>query len=96
MSYGYEPQDESEAGSWREVWAILQAVFAVLGPPLAIFLGAIGLLMFTFYLLLANPPLALIPVAVIVLGAYLIARRDKRIEAEREQAINEGRPDPYA
>jgi hypothetical protein len=95
MSYGYEPQDDPQAGSWREVWAILRAVFAVLGPPLAIFLGAITLLMLTIFLLLANPVLALIPLGFIVFGAWLMIRRDRRIQDEREQAIKEGRPDPY-
>lgn len=96
MTYGYEPQDDPQAGSWREVWAILRAVFAVLGPPLAIFLGAIALLMLMLFMLLVNPLLALIPLAIIVLGAWLLIRRDKRIQDEREQAIKEGRPDPYA
>jgi hypothetical protein len=96
MTYGYEPQDDPQAGSWREVWAIMRAVFAVLGPPLAIFLGAITLLMLTMFLLLANPILALIPVGLIVFGAWLLIRRDKRIQDERERAIKEGRPDPYA
>lgn len=95
MTYGYEPQDDPQAGSWREVWAILRAVFAVLGPPLAIFLVAIALLMLTLFMLLANPALALIPLAIIVLGAWLLIRRDRRIQDEREQAIKEGRPDPY-
>ena len=95
MSYGYEPQDDPQAGSWREVWAILRAVFAVMGPPLGIFLGAIFLLMLMIFLLLSNPLLALIPLAGIAAGAYFIIRRDKRIQAERETAINEGRPDPY-
>ena len=95
MSYGYEPQDDPQAGSWREVWAILRAVFSVLGPPLAIFLGAITLLMLTIFLLLANPLLALIPLGFIVFGTWLLIRRDRRIQDEREQAIKEGRPDPY-
>ena len=96
MSYGYDPQDDPQAGTWGEVWAILRAVFAVLGPPLAMFLGAMALLMLTLYLLLANPILPLIPLAAIVFGAWLLVRRDKRIQDEREEAIREGRPDPYA
>jgi hypothetical protein len=95
MTYGYEPQDDPQAGSWREVWAILRAVFAVLGPPLAIFLGAITLLMITLFMVLVNPLLALIPLAILAFGAWLLIRRDKRIQAEREQAIKDGRPDPY-
>lgn len=95
MTYGYEPQDDPQAGSWREVWAILRAVFAVLGPPLAIFIGAIALLMLTLFMLLVNPLLALIPLGIIVFGAWLLIRRDRRIQDERERAINEGRPDPY-
>jgi multisubunit Na+/H+ antiporter MnhG subunit len=95
MSYGYEPQDDPQAGTWREVWAIMLAVFAVMGPPLALLLGAVALMVAVIFLLLTNPVLALIPLALIGAGLYFIIRRDRRIQAERETAINEGRPDPY-
>ncbi len=95
MSYGYEPQDDPQAGTWREVWAIMRAVIAVMGPPLALLLGAVALMVAVIFLLLTSPVLALIPLALIGAGLYLIIRRDRRIQAERETAIKEGRPDPY-
>jgi len=87
-SYGYEPpEDDASVGGWRETWAILKVVIAVLAPPLLIVFGTVGLITATLMLLLVNPPLALIPVALLGGGATILIRRDRRIADEAEERI---------
>ncbi len=87
-SYGYEPpEDDAPLGGWRETWAILKVVIGVLVPPLLIVFGTVGLIVASLMMLLINPPLALIPVALLAGGAAILIRRDRHAADEAEERI---------
>lgn len=86
--YGYEPpEDDAPVGSWRETWAILKVVIAVIAPALLIIFGTVGLITASLVLLLFEPLLALIPIALLTGGATILIRRDRRIADEAEERI---------
>jgi hypothetical protein len=74
----YEPQRQAEDGGCRETLLLTRAVFGVLGPPLAVAIVVVLLVGFAIFLYSRHPALALIPIAVLVIGALLFARWDQR------------------
>jgi uncharacterized membrane protein YeaQ/YmgE (transglycosylase-associated protein family) len=85
--YGYEPPDQDQHGSWREVLLVLRVVFSAILPILGSLIGAALLLALTVFLLIRYPPLALIPLAVIGAVIYLLIRRDRRRHEEERRRI---------
>jgi hypothetical protein len=74
----YEPQRQAEPGGCRETLALTQAVFGVLGPPLAGAIVVVLMVGLAIFLFTRHPALALIPIAVLIASALLFARWDQR------------------
>lgn len=85
--YGYEPPNQQQEGSWREVVLIMRVVFGAILPILGVLMGSILLLALTIFFLLRYPPLALIPLAVIAAIVYLLVRRDRRLHEQERRRI---------
>ena len=85
--YGYEPPDQGQEGSWREVLLILRVTFGAIGPIVGALIGSVLLFALTIFLLIRFPLLALIPLAVIGAGVYLLIRRDRRLHEEERRRI---------
>jgi uncharacterized membrane protein len=95
MSYGYEPPKNEHQGTWGEAFMITKIVFQVLAGPLAIMLGTLGLLILILMALLTKPILALIPLAIVVLGVMYLVRRDKRLHEEAMREMERPKSNPY-
>lgn len=83
--YGYEPPNPMRPGGCRETLVLIRVAFEVLTPILGAGVGALGLLALTFWLFTQHVALGLIPVALVVVGLVLLARRDKRVQEQRER-----------
>lgn len=88
--YGYQPPDEDNGGSWREVWEITRVTFAVLAGPLAAMFLVLALFLALLWTLFTNPILALIPAALMAGGIWYVIRRDKRAQATLKDEIERG------
>ncbi|MFN8638206.1 MAG: hypothetical protein U0360_01835 [Dehalococcoidia bacterium] len=69
---------------------MIRVAFEVLTPIIGIGVGALGYVALTFYLFTLHVALGLIPIAGIVLGVVLLARRDRRLQADRERRARWG------
>lgn len=66
------PKQEVKPGC-RDVWVISLAVFAVILPVMLALMALLGGVTLAFVLFTVHPALALIPLAVMVLGIYAFA-----------------------
>jgi hypothetical protein len=79
----YYPRAPKEPSGCFQSLLITRAIFGVLAIPLLLIGGALFATLITLYLFTVNPPLALIPLAIGLLGIYALARWEKaRIEKE--------------
>jgi len=79
----YFPRAPKEPSGCLQTLLVTRAIFAILAIPLLIIIGALVATLVTLYLFTVDPPLALIPLAIGVLGVYLLARWERsRIEKE--------------
>lgn len=85
--YGYEPPDQEQQGSWREVLLVLRVVFGAILPIIGALVGAMLLLALTVFFLTRYPPLALIPLTVVGAVIYYLVRRDRRLHEAEERRI---------
>lgn len=77
MYYEQKPPEEKPPGC-LDVLVLTRAAFAVLMWPLLALFAAMAALILVIYLFLMNPPLALIPIALLVLAALAFARWERR------------------
>ncbi len=87
--YGYEPPRPTRPGC-RDTLTLIRVAFEVLGPIVGVGIGALGYVALTFYLFTVHVALGLIPIAGIVVGLVLLARRDKRLQDEQERRARWG------
>ncbi len=80
------PSSPEERPGCRDTLAITRAVFAVIIPPVAAMLAVLFLVMAAIIMFAMSPPLALIPLAVIVAGFVLFVRWERG----REEGNSEG------
>jgi len=86
--FGYEPRKpEHEPGSWGEIFAMVRVVFGELAKPILAIVGTLALLLTTIFLLFSNPPLAVLPVAVIIAGGWWLVRRDQQAIRDAEDNL---------
>ncbi|MBM3139647.1 MAG: hypothetical protein FJZ92_05380 [Chloroflexi bacterium] len=85
--YGYRPPEQDPTGTWAEALMMINVVFLALAPVLGILAGAMLLLALTLVLFFQHPALALLPLSVIGLGVYLLARRDRKLHEEEEHRL---------
>ena len=77
--YGYDPKQRGpEAGSWGEVFAFVRAAANVLGPIMAVLIGAMAALIGTLALAQVNGWLALLPLLLVGGAVVLYLRRERR------------------
>jgi hypothetical protein len=60
------------------MWLITRAIFAVLLPIILVLIAVLGALVITVVLFAVHPALALLPVAALVLAAFIFARWERR------------------
>ncbi len=70
------PRQEVKPGC-RDAWVLTLAVFAVILPIVGVIIAILGALTATFVLFTVHPALALLPLAVMVLGIYAFARWER-------------------
>lgn len=87
--YGYEPPRQTTPGC-RDTLTLIRVAFEVLAPIVGIGIGALGYVALTFYLFSLHVALGLIPIAGIAGGLVFLARRDRRLQAEREREARWG------
>lgn len=86
--FGYEPQKpDHEPGSWGEIFAMIRVVFAELAKPLLAIIGGLTLVGATVFLLFSNPPLALIPLALIAGAVWWLIRKDQQAIQDAEDNL---------
>jgi hypothetical protein len=84
--YGYEPPSPTKAGGCRDTLILIRVAFEVLTPIAAAGLGALAYVALTFWLFSAVGALAgAVPIALAGAGIAWVARRDRRIQRERER-----------
>lgn len=76
--FGYEPPKTEQSGSWSEIFAMIRVVFMELAKPLAAIFVTLSLVLAVLILFFTNPPLALIPLAVLVIAGWWLIRRDQQ------------------
>jgi uncharacterized membrane protein len=74
----YEPQPPKGPSGCLELWVLTRAAFGVLLWPLVALMAALFGILAIIYLFTISPPLALIPIAVIVAGVVAFARWEQR------------------
>ena len=77
MTY-YRQEPEEEPGGCREAFVLTRAAFGVLMWPLLAMLGAMVGLGILLYLFFVNPLLALIPVGLLIVVLFVLARWEKK------------------
>jgi uncharacterized membrane protein len=73
-----EPQRQKEPAGCLEVLVLTRAAFGVLLWPLVALVLALVALFLVVYLFTVSPPLALIPIAGIIVGVLVFARWEQR------------------
>ncbi len=92
--YGYQPPKQQQPGC-RDGLILTRVAFGLLLPLLLFGVGAMALVALTVVLFTVHWSLALMPLGVVVAGLVALARRDRRLQREREQEIERlGRPRP--
>lgn len=85
--YGYQPPQEEPEGSWREIFAITRVAFEVLAKPLAIILGALGLLVVFLWAAFTHIALTLIPLSLLAFAIWYLVRKEKQVIADAEAEV---------
>ena len=85
--FGYEPPKTEQSGSCGEIFAMIRVVFLELAKPLAAIFVTLGLLLATIILFFTNPPLALIPIAILGLAGWWLIRRDQQAVRDAEDNL---------
>jgi len=83
--YGYEPPKPVKPGGCRDALIITRVAFAVLMPIAFTGIAALAVVALGVVLFAYHPLLIFVPVALVVGGLVLVARRDRRLQAEHEQ-----------
>lgn len=86
--YGYEPPKQQEPGGCRDALVLTRVAFGVLMPILLFGLGAILFVGVSIALFATHWSLALLPLGAVAAGLLWLARRDRRVQREREEEIN--------
>ncbi len=71
------PSSREERPGCRDTLAITRAVFAVIIPPVAAMLAVLSLVMAMIFMFAITPPLALIPLALLLAGFVLFVRWER-------------------
>ena len=87
--YGYDPDQQREAGGCREIFAVTGVVFGMLIPVFIALAGCLGLIISVFYLVEFHPLLALLPFAPLVGGVVWMVNHDRRVRREMEEELGE-------
>lgn len=74
----HEPQQGKGPSGCLELWVLTRAAFGVLFWPLVALVAALLGVVLVIYLFTVSPPLALIPIAVIIVGVFAFARWEQR------------------
>lgn len=91
--YGYEPPKQEQKPGCRDGIVLTRVAFGLLLPLLAFGVGAMALVALAVVLFATHWALGLLPLGAVVAGLLLLARRDRRVQREREQEIDRlGRP----
>ena len=85
--FGYEPPKQQDPGSWDEIVAMIRVVFAELAKPLLAILVTLALVLSTLFLFFSNPPLALIPLAILGAGGWWLVRKDRQAIQDAEDHL---------
>lgn len=92
--YGYEPPKQQQPGC-RDGLILTRVAFGLLLPLLLFGVGAMALVALSLVLFATHWSLALLPLGAVAAGLFALARRDRRLQREREQEIEGlGRPPP--
>ena len=91
--YGYEPPKAVKPGGCRDALIITRVAFGVLMPIAFAGIGALAVVAVGVVLFAYHPLLIFLPVGLVVGALLLVARRDKRLQAEQERRA-EGGPRP--
>ena len=91
--YGYEPPKPVKPGGCRDALIITRVAFAVLMPIAFAGIGALAVVAIGVVLFAYHPLLIFLPVAVVIGALMLVARRDRRLQAE-ERIRGEDGPRP--
>ncbi len=82
--YRYDPPEESEKGSWREIFQLSWIAMSIILPVLGGVFGVMVLVMVFFWCLSIHPALTLIPVGIAALGVLTVILVDRRNQARLE------------
>lgn len=83
MGQYYYPKEPDEPSGCAQTFIITRVIFQILAGPLAVLIGAMGLMIGTLLLFTINPLLALIPLGIAAAGIYAFFRwEQKRIERD--------------
>jgi MFS-type transporter involved in bile tolerance (Atg22 family) len=82
--YGYDPDQQRDAGGCREILLVTAVVFGVMVPVLGALIGSLAMVIAAFFLLAIHPLLGLLPFTPLALGIVWAVRRDRRIRREME------------
>ncbi len=88
--YGYEPPNPMRAGGCRDTLVIIRVAFQVLTPIVGAGIGALGFVALTFWLFAEHGLWGWVPIGLVVVAFLLIARRDRRLQAEKERETRWG------
>jgi type IV secretory pathway VirB6-like protein len=83
--YGYEPPQRAQPGGCRDTLTLVRVAFEVLTPIVGAGLGALAYIALTFWLFTVHVALGVVPIALAGVAIALVARRDRRLQQERER-----------
>ena len=66
---------------------MIRVVFGELAKPILAIVGTLALLLTTMFLLFSNPPLAVLPIAVMVAGVWWLVRKDQQTIRDAEDDL---------
>ena len=90
MSYGYEPPKQEPSGTWPEIFLMSKIMFSLLIPIIGALLGALFLVITTFFLFATHFLLGLMVLICTLVGiAYLFFRGRKKFSEELTRISNE-------
>lgn len=85
--YRFEPPEEQDKGSWREIfelsWIAMSIILPVIGGVFAVMLLVVAF----FWSLSIHPALTLIPVGIAALGVLAVILVDRRNQARLEAQV---------
>ncbi|MEZ4503243.1 MAG: hypothetical protein R3C39_11510 [Dehalococcoidia bacterium] len=94
--YGYEPPKPVRPGGCRDSLIIMRVAFEVLLPIVGVGIAALAVVAVAVVLFSYHPLLIFLPVAVVIGALMLVARRDRRLQAEERLRGEDGPRPPSA